>query len=144
MRVRTSLIASVPPVEAPMATILYVLWARDRVAARRDFETVFGLPSFFTTFAEAAAFTLAMIVEAMTSIPFVISISGLAMTSTAPASKAFIVVMAPSWVSELTITTGTGKCLISFPRKVMPSILGISTSRAITSGFSLTILSLAI
>jgi hypothetical protein len=60
----------------------------------------------------------------------------LRITSTAPASSAWIRVSDPSSVSEEHITTGIGRCAISLRRKVMPSMRGISTSSVITSGTS--------
>ena len=65
------------------------------------------------------------------------------MTSSAPLERASRASLLPLWVSELTIMTGSGKYFISFFRNVRPSIRGISMSKVITSGFSLTILSRA-
>jgi hypothetical protein len=66
------------------------------------------------------------------------------MKSTAPNSSARNVVWHPTSVSELTITTGIGRPRMSFSRNVSPSILGISISRVITSGFKALIFSRAI
>ncbi len=58
------------------------------------------------------------------------------MKSTAPYSMAFIVASAPSVVSELIIIIGIGLVSIIFLTAVNPSILGISISIVITSGFN--------
>eukprot|EP01034_Spumella_vulgaris_P042767 gene42767-53060_t len=58
--------------------------------------------------------------------------------------SAFIVTSAPRSVSVEIITTGMGRKRISRPRKSMPSIRGISTSKVITSGLSSRIISRAI
>lgn len=59
---------------------------------------------------------------------------GLAITATAPAAIAAIVVSAPLSVRVEQITTGVGRSAMIFFRKVMPSMRGISTSSTITSG----------
>src|SRR5450830_1230086 len=69
---------------------------------------------------------------------------GLATKSTAPSSSARSVTSAPFSVSVEIITTGMGRKRISRPRKSMPSMRGISTSRVITSGFNSRIISRAI
>ncbi|OQA94908.1 MAG: hypothetical protein BWY23_02627 [Spirochaetes bacterium ADurb.Bin218] len=56
------------------------------------------------------------------------------MTSKAPSSRALIAAFEPFSVMELTIITGRGLAIMSFCKKVRPSIPGISTSRVITSG----------
>ncbi len=58
------------------------------------------------------------------------------MKSTAPSIKALMVASAPSWVRELTMTTGVGLILITSASAFSPSITGISTSMVTTSGFS--------
>ena len=137
--VKTSLMASVPPVDAPIAITLSV------VSLRAEYESLGSLVCGLAlwTFAFAAAFTFSIISAFISSIPSYMFECGFGTKSTAPASKASSVVLAPFWVSEETITTGVGMCVISFFKKVIPSILGISTSRHTTSGRSSTILSLA-
>jgi methyl-accepting chemotaxis protein len=68
---------------------------------------------------------------------------GLVMIDTAPAARACSVVSAPLVVSDEQITTGVGRSAISWPRKVSPSMRGISTSSVTTSGQSLRIFSMA-
>lgn len=50
--------------------------------------------------------------------------------------NAYRVVSAPSVVSDEQTTTGIGCSAINWPRKVMPSIRGISMSSVLTSGQS--------
>ena len=59
---------------------------------------------------------------------------GLAIASTAPASKASMNFWEPCSVRVEQMTTGIGRCDIIFLRNVSPSIRGISMSRKITSG----------
>jgi len=67
----------------------------------------------------------------------------LAMKSTAPSSSALIVAWAPSRVSELTISTGTGVSFMIRSSAWIPSIRGISTSSVTTSGRSAATFSIA-
>jgi len=53
---------------------------------------------------------------------------------TAPSARACIVVVAPCAVRVEHITTGVGRSAISWRRKLMPSMRGISTSSTMTSG----------
>ncbi len=60
--------------------------------------------------------------------------TGFATKSTAPHSNARIVVSVPFLVRPETMITGIGRSFMIFPRKVRPSIFGISTSSVMTSG----------
>ena len=75
--------------------------------------------------------------------PSATPILGLATKSMAPNSSAFNVTSAPRSVSVDTITTGIGRRRISLDKKSMPSMRGISTSKVMTSGFMLRIISRA-
>ena len=66
------------------------------------------------------------------------------MISTAPESRARMMVSEPFSAKLEQITTGIGYWDMSLRRKVKPSIRGISTSRVITSGTSRLIRSAAI
>ena len=65
-----------------------------------------------------------------------VSIRGLRMTSTAPASSASSSVSEPVSSSVEHRTVGMGRWAMILRRKVMPSMRGISTSRTMTSGTS--------
>ena len=54
--------------------------------------------------------------------------------ATAPADKACMVAAAPLSAREEQITTGVGRSVMIFFRKVSPSMRGISMSSTITSG----------
>jgi hypothetical protein len=86
------------------------------------------------TLARLAALTTAITsLDASTRYCFTPSL-GLVMTATAPAPSASMVVCAPCSVSVEHITTGVGRSVMIFLKKVMPSIRGISTSSRTTSG----------
>jgi hypothetical protein len=148
MRTRISLIASVPPVEAPMqisfsvdtrpsrpvvaraAAVACVVAAAWSLGARRTCAT--AATRIFSTISDASSFS-----------PELRPTRGLATKSMAPSSSARMVTSAPFSVSVEIISTGMGRSRISRPRKSMPSILGISTSSVITSGLSSRIISRA-
>ena len=84
----------------------------------------------------AAAFILDMSSLATLDISMVTVPPGLATTSKAPISRASIVMGAPSWVREETMTTGAMASSTKVLRAVSPSILGMFISRVMTSGLS--------
>ena len=147
---RNSRSASVPPVEAPTATMISVVLAMAPCAAGGSMASAvsFGAGAFRLGAtgsalarlgprrARAALFTVSQISIACSARWSAAPIFGFRMTSTAPASRVCISVSEPSSISEEHITTGMGCWAISFLRKVMPSMRGISTSSVMTSGMS--------
>ena len=125
-----------------MAIILLVVSERERFDTR-----VACLATFCPLVVKSEILTLAAprILSASCTLmsPTEYASLGLEITSTAPRSMASRANSPPSLVSELTIITGKGKCFINLPRNVRPSILGISISRVMTSGFKATIFSRA-
>ena len=95
------------------------------------------------TCATAATRILSTICAAKSLSPLASPTRGLATKSTAPNSRAFMVTSAPRSVSVEIITTGVGRRRIKRPRKSMPSMRGISTSRVMTSGSNSRIISRA-
>ena len=142
--------ASVPPVEAPMAMTLSVELASARSSCpetgRCAGSCFFCCASRFqaSRLAAAAIFTLARSSFIMAPRPLAISDFGLFTKSIAPASKASMVICPPRSVRALTMITGSGYCAIRRRKKATPSIRGISTSSVSTSGCSCRILSRAI
>ena len=135
--IRKSLMASVPPVEAPMMISFSLLVS----GLRRDAKT--GLAGWpfkscdtvrCLTLAWDAARILSAIISVYSSMTLWIEILGLVTKSTAPNSNARRVISEPRSVSDDTITTGIGRSRISFSRNSSPSIFGISTSSVSTSG----------
>ena len=98
-----------------------------------------GAAARFRTWAEAAMliFPLSSPTNRARSAP--LCTLGFSTKSTAPASRASSTLMG----RELTTITGTGWMGMSFFRKSMPFIRGISTSRVTTSGWSERIFSIA-
>ena len=142
---------SVPPVEAPMQTTVSALRANsarakgvDRTASTFLFAAIWSLGAGEAAdfggsrlrLARAAALTTSQMRTLDSSRNCRVSMRGFGMMSTAPASSACIMVVEHSTVRLEHITTGTGCCAMSFFKKVMPSIRGISTSSVITSGIS--------
>src|SRR3989344_518827 len=146
----TSLIASVPPVEAPMQ-ISFSVDRRPRSAEAGGATAAPAPPPAGAasrtgarrTWATAATRILSTICAARSLRPLASPTRGLATKSTAPSSSAFMVTSAPRSVSVEIITTGIGRKRIRRPRKSMPSIRGISTSSVMTSGLSSRIISRA-
>ncbi len=138
-RPSTCLMASVPPVLAPMATILWVR-STEVMGAATMAEAVSPAGR-----ARGRALAAARIFSASCSAisPTLKEPPGLDSTSTAPASMASRARRPPFWVREERMITGMGRCCISLRRKVRPSMRGISMSRVMTSGSSWTILSRA-
>ncbi len=135
--IRKSLIASVPPVEAPMMISFSLLVSGLRISG--------STPSPADLCASAGSFRalmhaleatriLSAIISVYSSMPLCIDIFGLVTKSIAPSSRARKVISEPRSVSEDTITTGIGRRRISFSRKSRPSMRGISTSSVSTSG----------
>ena len=75
--------------------------------------------------------------------PLATPMRGLATKSTAPSSSARMVTSAPRSVNVEIISTGIGRRRIKRPKKSIPSMRGISTSRVMTSGLSSRIISRA-
>jgi hypothetical protein len=124
----TSRRASVPPVEVPIATILWVVRVRLR---RCTCGRVSGLSS---RSGEMRAAPLIFSASSRVMSPTVYDEPGLQSTSTAPAARASIARSPPRGVRLLTTITGRGWNFISLRRKVRPSMRGISMSRVSTSG----------
>src|SRR5882757_1845690 len=149
--VRTSLMASVPPVDAPMAMIRSVVakcvgalrFGSTTPASWRSATFIAEASTNGRTWARAAILTLAMISCADSLMPCATSTVGLATKSTAPRARASSATAAPFCVSEEHMTTGMGRSRIRLRRNARPSMRGISTSRVSTSGFSNLILSRA-
>src|SRR5882757_8789324 len=149
--VRTSLMASVPPVDAPMAMIRSVVakcvgalrLGSTTPASWRSATFIAEASTNGRTWARAAILTLAMISCADSLMPCATSTVGLATKSTAPRARASSATAAPFCVSEEHMTTGMGRSRIRLRRNARPSMRGISTSRVSTSGFSNLILSRA-
>src|SRR5258706_295857 len=151
-RAMTSRIASVPPVEAPIA-INFSVDSREKVLGRTFGSAVAPLVTRATRGAVAGPWRCIRAREATrifsqisrpSSVnPEATPTRGLATKSIAPNSSARKVTSAPRSVSVDTITTGVGRKRISFSRKSMPSIFGISTSSVSTSGFRARIISRA-
>src|SRR3990167_3021745 len=148
-RIKISLIASVPPVDAPININFSVemrpiaigaLLRFDNCSAPTRSEATRGI---FWIFAAAATRILSTILVASSLIPSTKPIRGLATKSTAPNSNAFIVTSAPRSVSVEIITTGMGRNRIKRPKKSRPSIFGISISSVMTSGSNSRIISRA-
>ena len=141
MPARTDAMASVPPVDAPIA----ITWrSRAAGAAGIGGPVIAGSAGAATGIrrrAEAAARILAARVRR--SSPTEYGPPGFARTSTAPSSRASNAARQEGCANELITTVGSGWKRISFFRKVSPSILGISMSRVSTSGRSARILSRA-
>ena len=130
----TSNMASVPPVEAPIATIRSVPPLICVVIEPAS--TRFNLPTF------AVDAILTFVANSCVKKLFncsLVKLSGLLTKSTAPASSASNTLS----LNALIITTGNGYCGISFLKNSIPLILGNSTSNVITSGLYFTIASLA-
>ena len=154
-RVNISLMASVPPVEAPIQISFSVdtrpietIGARTGTDAPTDAAVVAvpkdGAITVRLICAAAAIRTLSTICADNSLNPSATPIRGLATKSTAPNSNAFIVTSAPRSVSVEIMTTGMGRKRINLPKKSMPSMRGISISNVNTSGFSSRIISRAI
>jgi len=156
--VSTSLMASVPPVDAPMAISFSVDTRPSKVALLTGGLAAAGAPAASVpagAAAAAAGLTMrctwavaAMRIFSTISLdswvrPLATPTRGLETKSTAPSSSARMVTSAPRSVSVEIISTGMGRRRMMRPRKSMPSILGISMSRVITSGFFSRIISRA-
>src|SRR3569832_371025 len=135
--IRKSLIASVPPVEAPTM----ISFSLEASGLRIDGSTVPPAPptvgvSLTSARMRAcdAARTLSAIMSAYSCMPLWIEIFGLVTKSTAPSSSARKVISEPRSVSVDTMSTGIGRKRISFSRNSRPTIFGISTSSVRTSG----------
>src|ERR1035438_3284615 len=149
----TARMASVPPVDAPIAMMRSVVRnvRCEASAGNTASAEYFGITCTAVvvsmrarTRACAAPRTLVHISsEKSRSVPAT-STFGLDTKSTAPSSSARSVVCAPRSVSEDTMMTGIGRRRIRLDRKVSPSMRGISTSSVSTSGFSALIRSRAI
>ena len=126
--------ASVPPVEAPIAIIL---------SSEIFFlSNILAVPLIFfkdATLAVAAIFNFVTSSFIKISTLFTDTSSGFVIKSTAPASIASNTAL----LIPLTIITGRGYWGISLLTNSIPSIFGISTSQVITSGSYASILSLA-
>src|SRR5665213_504906 len=144
----TARIASVPPVDAPMAMIRSVVrnFRCEVSAGSTASAEYFGVTctAGVSMRARAATRTLAQISSEKSRKVPAMSTLGLDTKSTAPSSSARNVVCAPRSVSEETMMTGMGRRRIRLDRKVSPSMRGISTSSVSTSGFSALIRSRAI
>src|SRR5450830_1878040 len=150
-RVNISLMASVPPVDAPIQISFSVDTRPMEVTGTRTgtgpptAEAVKeGAVTIRLIWAAAAIRIFSTICADNSLKPSATPILGLATKSTAPNSSAFIVTSAPRSVKVEIMTTGIGRKRISRPKKSMPSMRGISMSRVRTSGFSSRIISLAI
>src|SRR5580658_1345831 len=140
----TCLMASVPPVDAPMAMMRSVVakcvgalrFGSTASASWRSTTTIDGTSSSGRTWACAAIFTLEMISREDSLMPWMTSTVGLATKSTAPKESASSATAAPCCVSEEHITTGMGRSRMRLRRKASPSMRGISTSSVSTSGLS--------
>ena len=151
---KKTLKASVPPVDAPTAITVSVVWTilLDELLLKIASAVNFGATSapvrakkdLFLTFESAAAFTLSQSSILDCSSKIFVLIFGLANTSTAPYSKANRAESVPFSVNVEITTTGIGCWDIIFFKNVNPSILGISISSVITSGTHSLILSTAI
>ena len=134
----TLYIASVPPVEAPMAMTIsdtsFTFFSKP-VGRGSGPNCFFSVP---TLAIEAIFIFITTSIIKESSVPF-LNTSGFLTKSTAPASNASKTL----FPSELMTTTGTGYWGRSFLRKAMPSILGISMSKVTTSGLNSMIFSLA-
>src|SRR6476620_10803963 len=140
--IRTSLIASVPPVDAPM-TMTFSVEPR-RGAALCGAGTCLGTAGAMRRGrAAAAARIFSVICAAYSRMPLAMPILGFGMKSTAPSSSARSVASEPRSVSVDIMMTGIGRKRMSFSRKSRPSIRGISMSSVITSGSRLRIISRA-
>src|SRR6202162_1249011 len=141
---RTSLMASVPPVDAPMAMIRSVVakcvgalrFGNTTPASWRAATGSAGGPTTGRIWACAAFFTLEMISPAASLIPCATSTTGLATKSTAPKLSASSATAAPCCVSDEHMTTGMGRNRMRLRRNARPSMRGISTSSVSTSGLS--------
>jgi hypothetical protein len=132
--IRSSAIASVPPVEAPTATMAGASPADvPRVAGRARAGSGSDRNRAF-----AASFTFSMISSAAVASHVVMSPWGLQMKSTAPRSSAWSVTSQASAVMPEIITTGNGDTRMRWSRSVSPSTRGMTTSRVTTSGRSAT------
>ena len=141
--------AWVPPVEAPMAISdpVFTAW---RLAPLVNMASAVN---FCDTLAMGAmGFNLAQAILALAAVRMAATRSeeasgsavlrfalGLATTSIAPRLRACNDVLEPSSVSVEHMTTGVGRSVMIFFKKVMPSMRGISTSRVMTSGQSFSI-----
>src|ERR1700733_508493 len=140
----TCLMASVPPVDAPMAMMRSVV--AKCVGALRFGSTASaswlsttasdGTSSNGRTWACAAIFTLEMISREDSLMPWMTSTVGLATKSTAPKLSASSATVAPFCVREEHITTGMGRSRMRLRKNARPSMRGISTSSVSTSGLS--------
>ena len=148
----TSLMASVPPVEAPISTSFSCKTRSEkppglpRGASKGSCNKGFGAIAGFTgTLGRAlyAALTFSQISTRQASMLAAESILGLGRKSTAPNSSACRVASEPLRVRLEIITTGIGRSRIRRARKSRPSILGISMSSVSTSGASVLIISRA-
>jgi hypothetical protein len=138
-RLSTAAMASVPPVEAPMATI--VSGGSAEGAGGGEAGRGAGSGPWRRTRAAAAARTFCA--RPCRNSPTEYGPPGLASTSTAPVSSAWTAIRQEVWASELMTTTGSGWYCISLRRNVSPSMRGISISSVSTSGASEMILSRA-
>ena len=126
----TSLIASVPPVDAPIPISFSV--PVYRIEACLVQRVSVGWPNFEWP----AAFIFSTISAAYSVIPCATPSFGFAIKSTAPNSNARSVASAPRSVSVEIITTGVGIAFIITSKNRSPSTFGISMSRVITSGLN--------
>mmetsp|Transcript_60042 Transcript_60042/g.142143 ORF Transcript_60042/g.142143 Transcript_60042/m.142143 type:complete len:430 (+) Transcript_60042:474-1763(+) len=146
--ISTSLVASVPPVDAPMK-MSFSVDALPRLAIVIALTgAAAGAPGAGAAGARRMCALDAMRILSVMSwascrMPSATPILGLATKSIAPSSNALSVTSAPRSVSVDTITTGIGRRRIRRDRKSSPSIRGISTSSVMTSGFRLRIISRA-
>ncbi len=132
--------AATPPVDAPRPMTASVVTPR---AAAASSEAGTSVSTRRKTLLRAALRTRATRSRIIAGSALATSLLGFATTSTAPASSASSTNAEPLLVSELTMTVGVGSTAMTFLRKVMPSILGISMSSVMTSGRSRTRRSLA-
>ena len=139
---KNALMASVPPVDAPIINNFSLLISGLRSGAGVLFWAT-GWRDKVCTLAFDATRILSVISSVYSRMPSVIDILGLVTKSVAPNSSARMVISEPRSVSVETITTGIGRKRIKRSRKSKPSILGISTSSVSTSGLSCLIISRA-
>ena len=134
----TEYIASVPPVDAPIAITFVAYCSLQALALPTSLSYLILLK--FPILTVEAIFILVINSLLMNSPSSSLDVLvGFATKSTAPAFNASKTLS----VNELTITTGIGCCGISFLKNSIPFILGISISRVITSGLCFIIISLA-
>ncbi len=141
---KNDLIASVPPVDAPIISSFSLLISGFlNIAGAAPFTPPFAIRCSEATLALDAIRIFSAIKSEYSRMPCAMAVLGLVTKSVAPSSKARMVISEPRSVSVETITTGIGRKRINFSKKSSPSILGISTSKVSTSGFNCLIISLA-